>query len=121
MRRPRRSASRTGPNSVTQPCSWRRVVFLVASTFRAGLFQAIERSDAALAVRTSAGTFEADAVCVGIGLIPETALAASAGCEVDGGVVVDNQQRTNVPGIWAAGDCALYHSPIRGRRGRLES
>lgn len=83
--------------------------------------QAIERTDAGLAVRTSAGTFEADAVCIGVGLIPETALAASAGCEVDGGVVVDNQQRTNVPGIWAAGDCALHHSSVRGRRGRFES
>lgn len=82
---------------------------------------AIERAGSKLTVRTSAGDFEADAVCVGVGLIPETGLAAAAGCEVDGGIVVDTEQRTNVPGIWAAGDCALHHAPIRGRRGRLES
>lgn len=83
--------------------------------------QAIERTGVGLTVRTSAGDFDADAVCIGVGLVPETALAAAAGCEVDGGVVVDSEQRTNVPGIWAAGDCALHHSPVRGRRGRLES
>lgn len=83
--------------------------------------QAIERTGVGLTVRTSAGDFDADAVCIGVGLVPETALAVAAGCEVDGGVVVDSEQRTNVPGIWAAGDCALHHSPVRGRRGRLES
>lgn len=82
---------------------------------------AIERAGSKLTVKTSAGDFEVDAVCVGVGLIPETDLAAAAGCEVDGGIVVDSEQRTNVPGIWAAGDCSLHHSPIRGRRGRLES
>ncbi|UPK38558.1 FAD-dependent oxidoreductase [Bradyrhizobium sp. 186] len=83
--------------------------------------QAIDRTGVGLTVRTSAGDFDADTVCIGVGLVPETALAAAAGCEVDGGVVVDSEQRTNVPGIWAAGDCALHHSPVRGRRGRLES
>ncbi|WP_407174772.1 FAD-dependent oxidoreductase [Bradyrhizobium sp. STM 3562] len=83
--------------------------------------EAIERAGDGLCVRTSGGVFNADAVCIGVGLVPETALAAAAGCEVDGAIVVDAEQRTSVPGIWAAGDCALHHSPIRGRRGRLES
>jgi anthranilate 1,2-dioxygenase large subunit len=83
--------------------------------------ETIERTGSNLTVRTSAGDFEADAVCIGVGLIPQTDLAAAVGCEVDGGIVVDSEQRTNAPGIWAAGDCALHHSPIRGRRGRFES
>lgn len=83
--------------------------------------ESIERVGSGLSVRTSAGSFEADAVCIGVGLMPETELASAAGCDVEGGVVVDAEQRTNVPGIWAAGDCALHYSLIRGRRGRLES
>ncbi len=83
--------------------------------------EAIERDGDGLVVRTSSGVLKADAVCAGVGLVPETALAAAAGCEVDGAIVVDAEQRTGVAGIWAAGDCALHHSPIRGRRGRFES
>ena len=83
--------------------------------------QAIRKAASGLAVVTPAGEVQADAVIVGVGLEPETALAASAGCLVEGGVVVDDEGRTSVPGIWAAGDCALHHLPIRGRRQRLES
>ncbi len=74
-----------------------------------------------LVVATSAGSFAADTVCIGVGLAVETELAAGAGCAVNGGVVVDAEQRTSVAGIWAAGDCALHHSPVRGRSCRLES
>jgi anthranilate 1,2-dioxygenase large subunit len=83
--------------------------------------QAIERSGDRLAVRTATAVHEADLVCVGIGLEPETALAVGAGCDVDGGIVVDTEQRSSVPAIWAAGDCALHHAPLRGIRRRLES
>ena len=47
-----------------------------------------------------------DLVIVGIGAIPETALAVAAGLEVDDGVVTDEFCRTSDPVIWAAGDCA---------------
>ena len=47
-----------------------------------------------------------DLVIVGIGAIPETALALAAGLEVDDGVVTDEFCRTSDPVIWAAGDCA---------------
>ena len=83
--------------------------------------RAIERTKSGLLVRTTAGNFEADTVCIGVGLVPETDLAAQAGCALDGGIVVNVEQRTSVPDIWAAGDCALHHSTLRGRRGRLES
>ena len=74
-----------------------------------------------LAVVTPGGRIEADLVFVGIGLEPETELAAQAGCTVEGGIVVDDAGRTGVDGIWAAGDCALHHVVSRGRRRRLES
>lgn len=83
--------------------------------------EAIERIDGRLVVKTSGESVAADIALVGIGLEPDTALAAAAGCDVQGGIVVDAQGRTGVPGIWAAGDCALHHAEINGRRGRLES
>jgi anthranilate 1,2-dioxygenase large subunit len=64
---------------------------------------------------------EVDGVLVGIGLEPEVELARRAGCMVVGGIDVDAEGRSNVPGIWAAGDCALYHQPVAGRRICLES
>jgi len=64
---------------------------------------------------------EVDAVLAGIGMLPSVALADLAGCALDGGIVVDASGLTSVPGIWAAGDCATYHRPIKGVRLRLES
>lgn len=43
---------------------------------------------------------------VGVGVRPRTSLAAEAGLGVDDGVVVDGQQRSSDPSIWAAGDVA---------------
>jgi apoptosis-inducing factor 3 len=83
--------------------------------------EAIERIDGQLVIKTSSGPVAADIALVGIGLEPDTMLAAAAGCDVQGGIVVDAEGRTNVPGIWAAGDCALHHAEINGRRVRLES
>jgi anthranilate 1,2-dioxygenase large subunit len=74
-----------------------------------------------LGVVTSEDIVEVDAVLVGIGLEPSLELAAMAGCAAGDGIEVDAEGRTSVPGIWAAGDCALHHAPIRGRWMRLES
>lgn len=49
---------------------------------------------------------EVDAVIAATGLCPETALARSAGVEVNRGIVVDNTLRTSKPDIYALGDCA---------------
>ena len=48
----------------------------------------------------------------GIGVLPRSDLAASAGLETDDGVVVDAGGRTSHPAIWAAGDVARY-GPLR--------
>lgn len=63
-------------------------------------------------VHTSAGDLPADLVVLGLGVAPNTALAAGAGVETGakGGIVVDSRQRTSADGVWAAGDCCLsYH------------
>ncbi|MCS0634755.1 NAD(P)/FAD-dependent oxidoreductase [Streptomyces sp. LP05-1] len=46
-----------------------------------------------------------DTLAVGHGLLPSTELARVLGCRTeDRGVTVDPEQRTDVPGIWAAGE-----------------
>lgn len=63
----------------------------------------------------------ADAVIVGIGLIPNCELAAAAGLAVDNGIVVDEHGQTSDPDIYSAGDCANRPSALLGGRVRLES
>lgn len=63
----------------------------------------------------------ADLILVGIGAVPETALAEAAGLAIDNGVAVDDRLTTSDPAIFAAGDCAAFLHPGYGRRIRLES
>lgn len=60
-------------------------------------------------------------VLVGIGAMPELALAEAAGLTCANGLVVDETARTHDRNIWAAGDVANFPSPLYGRRMRLES
>ncbi len=65
----------------------------------------------------------ADAVVLGVGVMPDVMLARGAGLELgdSGGVVVDSQLQTAVPGVYAAGDIAEYESVVHGgRRIRVE-
>jgi 3-phenylpropionate/trans-cinnamate dioxygenase ferredoxin reductase subunit len=65
----------------------------------------------------------ADAVVLGVGVTPDVTLARGAGLELgdSGGVVVDSQLQTAVPGVYAAGDIAEYESVVHGgRRIRVE-
>ncbi|MEU6257129.1 FAD-dependent oxidoreductase [Streptomyces sp. NPDC047043] len=46
-----------------------------------------------------------DTLAVGHGMLPHTDLAETLGCRLDGlNVHVDDEQRTDVPGVWAAGE-----------------
>lgn len=64
---------------------------------------------------------DCDLVIAGIGLVPNTELAAAAGLAVDDGILVDAASRSSDPAIVAAGDCTRYHSALYGRSIRLES
>jgi 3-phenylpropionate/trans-cinnamate dioxygenase ferredoxin reductase subunit len=66
-------------------------------------------------------TLSADVVVVGIGVDPETDIAAAAGIATDDGVLVDSALRTSAPAIFALGDCARFPCPWTGRLQRLES
>ena len=72
-------------------------------------------------VRLADGShIEADAVIVGVGIIPNAQLAETAGLEVSNGVVVDAALRSSDPDIFAAGDVASAYHPVLGRHIRVE-
>ena len=58
-------------------------------------------------VQTAAGPLEADVVILGLGVVPNSELAADAGIETGsrGAVRVSPRQRTSAENVWAAGDC----------------
>ncbi|MFF4801106.1 NAD(P)/FAD-dependent oxidoreductase [Streptomyces sp. NPDC001351] len=59
-------------------------------------------------------------VLTGIGAEPAVDWLAGSGIEVTGGIVTDAAGRTNVPGVWAAGDVAAFHHPLLGQHVRVE-
>ncbi len=61
-----------------------------------------------------------DFVVVGVGVIPVTEVVAESGVEVENGIVVDEYCRTNIEGIYAAGDVANHYHPLIDRHMRVE-
>jgi NADPH-dependent 2,4-dienoyl-CoA reductase/sulfur reductase-like enzyme len=71
-------------------------------------------------VTSSGAELPADVVVVAIGVIPNDALAKSAGLEVDNGVVTDAALRTSNADIFAAGDVVNSYLPLLGHHVRVE-
>jgi len=63
----------------------------------------------------------ADIVLVGIGVTPNSQLAAAAGIHCSNGILVDEDARTSDPAVFAIGDCSLRPLTHYAREGRLES
>lgn len=79
------------------------------------------KSIAADGVTTANGiVVPCDFVVLGVGVLPNVALAESAGLEIDGGIVVDDMLRTSAAGIFAAGDVARWRDRLSGGRVRVE-
>ena len=77
--------------------------------------EAIEGAGRVERVRASDGTvLEADAVLIGVGVAPRTALAEGV-LDVDDGILVDAGLRASVEGVFAAGDVANHDHPLLGR------
>lgn len=75
-----------------------------------------------VAVVTSDGRrLAADMVVVGVGAVPNTELAASAGLAVGNGISVDPVMRSSIPEILAIGDAVNYRHWQTGTDIRLES
>ena len=90
--------------------------------FREGVAQIVGEGCKVRALKTSSGEIlPADLVVAGIGVVPNDALAADAGLEIDNGILVDEYLRTSDPQIFAIGDCARFSVTDRATRLRLES
>ena len=68
-------------------------------------------------VTTDSGDVEAEMVLIAAGARPDTAIARETGIGVGetGGIVTDEMMRTNIPDIYAAGDCAEARHLLTGR------
>ena len=83
--------------------------------------EAFEGSGSVAAVRTSDGqSIPCDFVVVGVGVIPRAQLADTAGAEIENGIVVNQQLRTTLPDVFAAGDVANAWHPFFKRNIRVE-
>jgi NADPH-dependent 2,4-dienoyl-CoA reductase/sulfur reductase-like enzyme len=67
-------------------------------------------------VLSSKGVFEADLVLLALGVQPNVTLVKTAGVALGktGAIATDPQMRTNLPGVFAAGDCAEAYHRITG-------
>jgi 3-phenylpropionate/trans-cinnamate dioxygenase ferredoxin reductase subunit len=84
-------------------------------------FRTDGRGDVAAVLFDDAPALEVDFLLVGIGVTPRTDLAERAGALVDNGIVVDEQLRTSLPGVYAIGDVSRHPCPQHGGSRRLES
>tara|TARA_B000000475_G_scaffold44488_1_gene33445 strand:+ start:546 stop:1769 length:1224 start_codon:yes stop_codon:yes gene_type:complete len=66
-------------------------------------------------------TIKTDFIIAGIGAIPNDDLAQKAGIKCKNGILVDQYCRTNIPYVFAAGDCANAYNELYGFSMRVES
>lgn len=74
--------------------------------------EAIEGTDKVTAIKTDKGTYPVDAVLMSVGFAANTKFLANSGITTNerGVILVNNNQETNVDGVYAIGDCATMHS-----------
>jgi 3-phenylpropionate/trans-cinnamate dioxygenase ferredoxin reductase subunit len=88
--------------------------------------EAFEGTDKVTGVRTSDGeVIPADLVIVGVGVQPNTELAADAGIEVatrdnGSGIVTGSDLQSSAPDVYAAGDVVRWDHPLFGLPVRVE-
>lgn len=88
---------------------------------RSGVVEIIGAADKVTGVRLADGdVVAADAVVIGVGILPNIELAAAAGLPTDNGVIVDEHLATIDPDVFAAGDVANAYYPLLGTHLRLE-
>jgi len=81
-------------------------------------FEAFEvQNGRAKAVVTGERTLAADIVMLGLGVRPNSELAAGAEIELGekDGIKVDGRMQTSAPNVWAAGDCVATYHRVSGR------
>lgn len=73
--------------------------------------------DRLTSVQTDAGTFSADLAVLAIGIRPATDFLKNTELELEHGcIITDEHQQTNLPDIYAVGDCALVKNRITKKK-----
>lgn len=77
---------------------------------------AINGENGVTGVTTDIGNIAADMVVLSVGIRPNTAFLADTGIEMfKGTIIVDSKLRTNLPDIYAAGDCVMVTNRLTGK------
>jgi 3-phenylpropionate/trans-cinnamate dioxygenase ferredoxin reductase subunit len=84
------------------------------------LGQPVESAEPGGLALAGGGWLAADEIVTAVGVRPEVGWLKGSGVALDNGVAVDEQLRTSVPGVFAAGDCMAFWSLRYGRRLRFE-
>lgn len=117
-----RLLSRGVPEAMARQIEARHLAGGVTLVFGEGIAGIASGAESAVVTLASGRRIEADLVLVGIGAVPNVALAEKAGLAIENGIAVDRHLATGDPDILAAGDCCSFPLEIYGgRRVRLES
>ena len=75
----------------------------------------IAKDGKVVGVKTNKGEYSADIVIVAIGVKPNTEFLKDKGFNMlrNGALIIDSKGRTNVEGVYAAGDCASVYHKVR--------
>jgi NADPH-dependent 2,4-dienoyl-CoA reductase/sulfur reductase-like enzyme len=76
----------------------------------------IEKSGNSLSVTTDGGIHAADFIIASAGILPATDFLRGSGILMNerGAIIVDEKSKTNIPDVFAAGDCATVKNLITG-------
>ena len=80
------------------------------------LSDSVERFEKNKAFMKSGAEVEFDILVLAVGVRARTALACKAGCKTDRGIIIDKYMRTDIPDIYAAGDCAAGDDMLSGEK-----
>ena len=117
----RRGASDGGPRARAGSCTRELAEHGVEVRTETAVGRIERATDGLIVVGTGADgeekTFPADLVLVVVGVRPDTELAASAGAKlgVRSAIEVDPSMRTNLPDVFAAGDCVVTQHRLLGQ------
>jgi len=80
--------------------------------------ETIEKSGSKLAVSCGGKSLKADMVLMGVGVRPNSQMAADAGIALGpkNAISVDRRTETSIPGIFSAGDCADAYHVVTGEK-----
>ena len=75
----------------------------------------LEKNGKVSGVKTDKGIYPADIVIVAIGVKPNTDFLIGKGFNTlkNGALIIDSKGRTNIDGVYAAGDCASVYHKVR--------